>query len=263
VQTDAGGAIEDACASLPYGDALSCIGPTFTTEHHFTGKERDTESGNDYFGARYYASTMGRFLSPDWSATEEPVPYAVLGDPQSLNLYAYVRNNPLSRTDPNGHWCIGGVIGTTCTPAPPPPPAPPPTPSPGSTPGTIPDPKLSGPTAQQVNAQVIGKEKDAFEKCAAPPSIADMAKDAAKNAVKDMAKDVLTKPDPKDFNPAETVNDSIKENASKSLKLQNWCLDLHPLAALDGQYQGTWKPGDYTRPLFVYIPTIQPDGSLK
>jgi RHS repeat-associated protein len=33
--------------------------------HHFTGKERDTESGNDYFGARYYASSMGRFMSPD------------------------------------------------------------------------------------------------------------------------------------------------------------------------------------------------------
>ena len=33
--------------------------------HLFTGKERDTESGNDYFGARYYASTMGRFMSPD------------------------------------------------------------------------------------------------------------------------------------------------------------------------------------------------------
>lgn len=38
---------------------------------HYTGKERDTESGNDYFGARYYASSMGRFMSPDWSAQEE------------------------------------------------------------------------------------------------------------------------------------------------------------------------------------------------
>jgi RHS repeat-associated protein len=61
----------------------------------FTGKERDTESGNDYFGARYYASSMGRFMSPDWSAKEDPVPYAQLDDPQSLNLYSYVRNNPL------------------------------------------------------------------------------------------------------------------------------------------------------------------------
>ena len=72
-------------------------------KHHFTGKERDTESGNDYFGARYYASSMGRFLSPDWSAKYEPVPYAKLDDPQTLNLYAYVRNNPLSRVDVDGH----------------------------------------------------------------------------------------------------------------------------------------------------------------
>jgi len=72
-----------------------------------TGKERDAESGNDYFGARYYASSMGRFTTPDWSAKEDPVPYAQLDDPQSLNLYSYVRNNPLSRTDPDGHQCQG------------------------------------------------------------------------------------------------------------------------------------------------------------
>ena len=70
----------------------------------FTGKERDTESGNDYFGARYYSSTMGRFLSPDWSAKAEPVPYAKLDNPQSLNLYSYMRNDPLGGVDPDGHW---------------------------------------------------------------------------------------------------------------------------------------------------------------
>jgi RHS repeat-associated protein len=69
----------------------------------YTGKERDAESGNDYFGARYYASSMGRFMSPDWSAKQEPVPYAKLDNPQSLNLYAYVLNNPLDKTDPDGH----------------------------------------------------------------------------------------------------------------------------------------------------------------
>jgi len=68
-----------------------------------TGKERDTESGNDYFEARYYSSAMGRFMSPDWSAKEEPVPYATMDDPQSLNLYSYVRNNPLAKADPDGH----------------------------------------------------------------------------------------------------------------------------------------------------------------
>src|ERR1019366_8215055 len=64
-----------------------------------TGKERDSESGNDYFGARYYASSMGRWLSPDWSAKAEPVPYAKLPDPQTLNLCSYVGNNPLIRFD--------------------------------------------------------------------------------------------------------------------------------------------------------------------
>ena len=42
-------------------------------------------------------------MIPDWSAKAEPVPYAKLDDPQRLNLYAYVRNNPLSRADLDGH----------------------------------------------------------------------------------------------------------------------------------------------------------------
>jgi RHS repeat-associated protein len=71
--------------------------------HPFTGKERDTESGLDYFGARYYGSNMGRFMSPDWSSEPDPVPYADLSNPQSLNMYAYVRNNPLRTVDPDGH----------------------------------------------------------------------------------------------------------------------------------------------------------------
>jgi len=72
-----------------------------------TGKERDSESGNDYFEARYYSSAMGRFMSPDWSAKQDPVPYARLDNPQSLNLYAYLRNNPLGGVDADGH-CITG-----------------------------------------------------------------------------------------------------------------------------------------------------------
>jgi RHS repeat-associated protein len=86
--------------SLPFGDALSSIGNDPT---HFTGKERDAESGLDYFGARYYGSSMGRFMSPDWSEEPAPLYYANLENPQSLNLYAYVNNNPLSHTDPDGH----------------------------------------------------------------------------------------------------------------------------------------------------------------
>jgi RHS repeat-associated protein len=68
-----------------------------------SGKERDVETGLDYFGARYLSAAQGRWTSPDWSARQEPVPYASLGDPQTLNLYAYVRNDPLSRRDLDGH----------------------------------------------------------------------------------------------------------------------------------------------------------------
>jgi RHS repeat-associated protein len=91
-----------------------------------TGKERDAESGLDMFGARYYGSSLGRFMTPDWAAGPNPVPYATFGDPQTLNLYGYVRNNPLSRTDPNGHcdvdgehhnsiWCAAHALGITET----------------------------------------------------------------------------------------------------------------------------------------------------
>jgi len=75
--------------------------------YQFTGKERDTESGLDYFGARYYASSMGRWMSPDYSGVTdgiEPIPYADIQDPQSLNLYAYVGNKPLSQVDSTGHY---------------------------------------------------------------------------------------------------------------------------------------------------------------
>jgi RHS repeat-associated protein len=84
----------------------------------FTGKERDAETGLDYFGARYYSSGHGRFTTPDWSAIPEPIPYADLSEPQSLNLYAYVRNNPLTDRGLDGHYCFFGVIGTTCTTTP-------------------------------------------------------------------------------------------------------------------------------------------------
>ncbi len=74
-----------------------------SSTYKFTGKERDSESGLDNFGARYNSSAMGRFMIPDWSARPTPVPFADLANPQSLNLYSYVANNPLNRTDPLGH----------------------------------------------------------------------------------------------------------------------------------------------------------------
>jgi RHS repeat-associated protein len=79
---------------------------------HFTGKERDPESGLDDFDARYYSSQLGRFISADWSAIPEPVPYANLTNPQTLNLYAMVRDNPESFVDLDGHDSVGGVIET-------------------------------------------------------------------------------------------------------------------------------------------------------
>lgn len=71
--------------------------------YKFTGKERDSESGLDMFGARYYGSSLGRFMTPDWAAAPTDVPYAHFGNPQSLNLYSYVQNNPTTVGDPDGH----------------------------------------------------------------------------------------------------------------------------------------------------------------
>jgi len=81
--------------------------------YKFTGKERDSESGLDMFGARYYGSSLGRFMTPDWAAKPTAVPYAMFGDPQSLNLYSYVHNNPLFKADDDGHCpqCLGALFG--------------------------------------------------------------------------------------------------------------------------------------------------------
>jgi RHS repeat-associated protein len=113
--------------SLPFGDGQSIQpqnGGCTPTPTFFTGKERDSESGLDYFGARYNASSLGRFTSPDPAGGH-------YGDPQTLNRYAYVANNPLRLTDPagldfylactqteeNASTCQGGHAGTTTTDA--------------------------------------------------------------------------------------------------------------------------------------------------
>jgi len=72
---------------------------------NFKGKERDTETGNDDFGARYYSNRFGRWLSADWSAVPVPVPYANLTNPQTLNLYSMVSDDPESFADLDGHAC--------------------------------------------------------------------------------------------------------------------------------------------------------------
>lgn len=68
----------------------------------FMGKERDDDN-LDNFGARQYTSQFGRWMSPDWSAIPAPVPYANLSNPQTLNLYAMVHDNPESFADLDGH----------------------------------------------------------------------------------------------------------------------------------------------------------------
>jgi RHS repeat-associated protein len=96
LRTNWAAAVSESCSSLPFGDALTCSGGDISPLH-FTGKERDPESGLDYFGARYNSSSTGRFMSPDPAnagASNE--------DPQSWNGYAYAGNNPSFYTDPDG-----------------------------------------------------------------------------------------------------------------------------------------------------------------
>ena len=102
VTTDAAGATEKQTDYSPYGGEIWVNG-TNVNHYKFNGKERDSESGLDNFGARYNASSLGRFMTPDWAARPTTVPYAVFGDPQSLNLYSYVRNDPISQADADGH----------------------------------------------------------------------------------------------------------------------------------------------------------------
>jgi RHS repeat-associated protein len=76
-----------------------------TPTQRFTGKERDSETRLDYFGARYYSAGPGRFTSADAPFADQHA-----GDPQSWNLYAYVRNMPLRLVDPTGRDAVA------CTP---------------------------------------------------------------------------------------------------------------------------------------------------
>jgi len=96
VVTNSSGTILDDSDFYPFGGER-VVTSSSGNAYKFTGKERDTESGLDNFGARYYASTTGRFLSPD------DTKYASLADPQTWNLYSYVSNHPLTMTDPTGH----------------------------------------------------------------------------------------------------------------------------------------------------------------
>jgi RHS repeat-associated protein len=81
----------------PFGERISC-GANGVTPFEFAGYLRDSETNLDDANARYFASALGRFMSPDPSGLSLQNP----ADPQTLNLYSYVRNNPLTETDPTG-----------------------------------------------------------------------------------------------------------------------------------------------------------------
>jgi RHS repeat-associated protein len=83
---------------LPFGEEVYLSRSEYggNIRQKFTQQERDNELSLDFFASRYYSPAQGRFTSPD-SLAGSPV------NPQTLNLYAYVRGNPLKYSDPNGH----------------------------------------------------------------------------------------------------------------------------------------------------------------
>ena len=104
---------------LPFGEELPALVGGRTTalgyaggdnvRQQFTSKERDVETGLDYFGARYYSSTQGRFTSADEPLIGQDEP-----DPQTWNLYSYTSNNPLSRIDEDGRRWFYKCEGRAC-----------------------------------------------------------------------------------------------------------------------------------------------------
>jgi RHS repeat-associated protein len=97
----------------PFGGERAYTNTCTQNNYKFEGKERDTETGNDYFGARYYTNRFGRWLSADWSSVPVAVPYAVLSNPQTLNLYSMVSDDPETSADLDGHC---GDITQPCDP---------------------------------------------------------------------------------------------------------------------------------------------------
>jgi RHS repeat-associated protein len=96
VVTSSTGSILDQSDFYPFGGERVLTASSGNT-YKFTGKERDSESGLDNFGARYDASNLGRFMTPDSPS------YSNHKNPQSWNLYAYALNNPVTFRDADGH----------------------------------------------------------------------------------------------------------------------------------------------------------------
>lgn len=106
VVTSSAGVIQDESDYYPFGGERA-ITNSDPNNYKFTGKERDSESGLDNFGARYFGSSLGRFTTPDAPFADQHS-----GNPQTWNLYAYGRNNPLGGIDTNGreYLCVTCVV---------------------------------------------------------------------------------------------------------------------------------------------------------
>lgn len=90
-----------------FGVPRTSEGNAFPTDYTFTGQKFDASDGLMYYDARYYDAALGRFISADTI-----VPSAA--NPQSLNRYAYVLNNPLKYRDPSGHMQVCDDFGSGC-----------------------------------------------------------------------------------------------------------------------------------------------------
>ena len=92
--TNQSGDVAEEIFYLPYGGLLD---GNSDERFQYTGQEKDKETGFQYYGARYYDSDFRRFLQPD------PI-IADIYDPQNLNRYSYVLNNPYKYVDPSGNF---------------------------------------------------------------------------------------------------------------------------------------------------------------
>ncbi|MDE3091100.1 MAG: RHS repeat-associated core domain-containing protein, partial [Chloroflexota bacterium] len=102
VAVDASGALQSRQTYYAFGGMrTSDVAPiTSLTDYSYTGQKLDSD-GLMYYNARYYDAAIGRFLQPDSIIPNQ-------FNPQSLNHYAYVRNNPVRYTDPTGQTCRFG-----------------------------------------------------------------------------------------------------------------------------------------------------------
>jgi RHS repeat-associated protein len=100
--TNASGYVTQIYDYYPYGSELTNTALSTTdAKHSFTDKELDDTLGLYYFEARWYDADIGRFMSQDPAQLDDRV-FKLITDPQSLNFYAYSRNNPVNLTDPSG-----------------------------------------------------------------------------------------------------------------------------------------------------------------